>query len=112
MNLHRPISLSSQSTRDLRRYYKYVNWINLSYFIFDHLLILLLFFPPIFLQVLQMSWQQERIEIQAAMDADSANPAGDFVKYSGKIWKWWGTVIHSVILVSPTRPFEEGGLSM
>ncbi|KAG8938796.1 hypothetical protein FRC04_007525 [Tulasnella sp. 424] len=51
------------------------------------------------LQVLQMSWQQERVEIQAAMDADWANPTGDFVKFNSQIWKWWGTVVHSVILL-------------
>lgn len=53
------------------------------------------------LKVLNMSWKQETLELQDAMTADLADPTGGSVNVNGQIWRWWGTVIHRVILVSP-----------
>ncbi|KAG8940000.1 hypothetical protein FRC04_005685 [Tulasnella sp. 424] len=51
------------------------------------------------LQVLNISWKQETIKLQDAITADLADPTGGSVNVNGQIWRWWGTVIHSVILL-------------
>lgn len=59
------------------------------------------------LRVLKMSWQQEKSDLQVAINADLAN--GGDVNVESQIWRWWGTVIHNVILLydSQTDPEAE-----
>ncbi|KAG8926507.1 hypothetical protein FRC00_002859, partial [Tulasnella sp. 408] len=51
------------------------------------------------LRVLKMSWQQEANDLMLAMEKDSADPTGGTVNVDSQIWRWWGTVIHNVILL-------------
>lgn len=63
--------------------------------------------PVSFRQVLKMSWQQEKIDLEVALKADLADPTGSRVNVGSQLWRWWGTVIHNVILVSPTEVFRD-----
>ncbi|KAG8959653.1 hypothetical protein FRC05_007597 [Tulasnella sp. 425] len=59
------------------------------------------------LRVLKMSWQQEKIDLEVALKADLADPTGSRVNAGSQLWRWWGTVIHNVILVSPTEALRD-----
>ncbi|KAG9019443.1 hypothetical protein FRB90_002266 [Tulasnella sp. 427] len=51
------------------------------------------------LRVLQLSWQQEKNDLLQAIQKDNADAEGDGVNVASQIWRWWATVVHSVILV-------------
>ncbi|KAG8956416.1 hypothetical protein FRC00_004992, partial [Tulasnella sp. 408] len=59
------------------------------------------------LRVLKMSWQQEANDLMLAMQKDSADPTGGTVNVDSQIWRWWGTVIHNVILLYNDQPDPE-----
>ncbi|KAG9041960.1 hypothetical protein FS837_011542 [Tulasnella sp. UAMH 9824] len=59
------------------------------------------------LRVLNMSWQQEANDLMLAMQKDSADPTGGSVNVDSQIWRWWGTVLHGVIMLYNDQPDPE-----
>ncbi|KAG9043731.1 hypothetical protein FS837_009198 [Tulasnella sp. UAMH 9824] len=60
------------------------------------------------LRVLQISWQQEANDLVDALNRDAADPAGGRINVDSQLWRWWGTVIHNVILLYNDQPDPEG----
>ncbi|KIO30442.1 hypothetical protein M407DRAFT_5644 [Tulasnella calospora MUT 4182] len=59
------------------------------------------------LRVLKMSWQQEANDLMVAIQKDGADPTGAGVNVDSQIWRWWGTVLHNVILLYNEQPDQE-----
>ncbi|KAG9043730.1 hypothetical protein FS837_009197 [Tulasnella sp. UAMH 9824] len=57
--------------------------------------------PPLekLLIVLNLSWQQEEKTILDAMAKDLADLSGDQMNVGIRLWRWWGDVIHRVIML-------------
>lgn len=49
-----------------------------------------------------MSWKEEALRLQEAMNKDNADPSGEQINLNREIWKWYADIIHKVVLVSFT----------
>lgn len=53
------------------------------------------------IKVLEISWQEEKQLLETTINKYVTDPDDDGSGVDGKFWRWWGQVIHKVILVSP-----------
>ncbi|KAG9041958.1 hypothetical protein FS837_011540 [Tulasnella sp. UAMH 9824] len=51
------------------------------------------------LRVLDTSWQEEKSTLLDAIDKDAADPLDQGINVAGQIWRWYGDMIHKVILL-------------
>ncbi|KAG9043732.1 hypothetical protein FS837_009199 [Tulasnella sp. UAMH 9824] len=59
------------------------------------------------LRVLQISWQQEVNDLLEALKRDAAEPTGNNINLYSQLWRWWGTVTHSLLLLYNDQPDPE-----